>query len=502
MGLVRLFVWHAAVIVACVRAQGIEREREVTGRQQVDPEKDSLLTRCFDKWGCFSIGEPFFSALRPVSLFPVHPDVLDAQFLLVTRTTPDVFQKLRPGNNASFAQSSFDPLRSVKLIVHGFTESGYQDWVKDLIRELLTSDDYNVISVDWRQGAAQSYPQAVANTRVLGLVIADFIDYLQRKYRISPSDIHIIGHNLGAHAAGYAGEQLPRLGRISALDPAGPYFENTESRVRLDPNDALFVDVIHSDGTVSTRVPGMVHATGHVDFYPTPGWRRPGCPLQTGSYADVNRFRRCNGVRAPDLFTESVNMDCPFYGFACDSYGNFSAGHCYEGCGTDMSKCAPMGFKADEWLRFSSYEPVTMFLETGIAEPYCRYHYHVSVLLSGNEDSRRHLNETGLLFVRLTGTKGRTTLVQATPSVSVFIPGTSVEFVLSAPNLGRLLRVDALWSASPGPHPHPYRPDFPQIYAHSFRITNLETSYREVFCGRDEPMNPEHVRTFFGGGVC
>lgn len=492
-------------VLLCVRntiSQGVEREREVAGRQQIDPDKDTLLTRCFDRWGCFSIGEPFFSSFRPVSLFPIHPDSLDTQFLLVTRNTPDVFQKLRPGNNASFVSSSFDPLNPIKIIIHGYRESGYADWIKDLIRELLTAGDYNVISVDWRQGAADSYPQSAANTRSLGLVVADFIDYLQRRYRVTPADVHIIGYNLGAHAAGHTGEQLPRLGRITGLDPAGPYFENTDPRVRLDPSDALFVDVIHADGTVSTPVPGMLNPTGHVDFYPTPGWRRTGCSFQAGNYADVNRFRRCSGVRAPDLFTESVNMDCPFYGFQCDSYANFSSGHCYQGCGSDMSRCAPMGFKADEWLRYTSYEPVTMFLETGNQEPYCRYHYHVSILVSGNEDSRRHVNETGLLFLRLTGTKGRTSLLQATPNQSLFTPGRTIEFVLSSPNLGRLLRVDALWSSSPGPHPHPYRPELPLVHIHSFRITNLETSYREVFCGRDEPINPEQVRVFFTGGEC
>lgn len=31
------------------------------------------------------------------------------------------------------------------------------------------------------------------------------------------------------------------------LDPAGPYFENTDKDVRLDPTDAIFVDALHTD---------------------------------------------------------------------------------------------------------------------------------------------------------------------------------------------------------------------------------------------------------------
>lgn len=45
------------------------------------------------------------------------------------------------------------------------------------------------------------------------------------------------------------------MGRITALDPAGPYFTAVDIRVRLDPSDAEFVDVIHTD--VSEIVPGI-----------------------------------------------------------------------------------------------------------------------------------------------------------------------------------------------------------------------------------------------------
>ena len=56
----------------------------------------------------------------------------------------------------------------------------------------------------------------------------DFIDYL-----------YIIG--LLCRRTGY-------FIYISGLDPAGPLFENKDPKVRLDPTDAKFVDVIHTDG--------------------------------------------------------------------------------------------------------------------------------------------------------------------------------------------------------------------------------------------------------------
>ena len=65
---------------------------------------------------------------------------------------------------------------------------------------------------------------------------------------------HMIGHSLGAHMMGFCNTYLEReynltLPRISALDPAGPFFQENDPTIRLDPSDADFVDVIHTDNT-------------------------------------------------------------------------------------------------------------------------------------------------------------------------------------------------------------------------------------------------------------
>jgi len=63
------------------------------------------------------------------------------------------------------------------------------------------------------------------------------------------------------------------------MDPAGPFYEGSDERVRLNPSDAKFVDVIHSNGKpITSAGAGMFASCGHVDFYPNGGKSQPGCP--------------------------------------------------------------------------------------------------------------------------------------------------------------------------------------------------------------------------------
>lgn len=63
----------------------------------------------------------------------------------------------------------------------------------------------------------------------------------------------------------------------TGLDPAGPLFSATDPAVRLDPTDAQFVDVIHTDANRW----GTFQALGHIDFYPNGGLDQLGCPSVT-----------------------------------------------------------------------------------------------------------------------------------------------------------------------------------------------------------------------------
>lgn len=68
---------------------------------------------------------------------------------------------------------------------------------------------------------------------------------------------------------------------FAGLDPAGPSFENADSPRRLSPDDASFVDVLHTNTRGSPDLSiGIQRPVGHVDIYPNGGTFQPGCNIQ------------------------------------------------------------------------------------------------------------------------------------------------------------------------------------------------------------------------------
>lgn len=84
---------------------------------------------------------------------------------------------------------------------------------------LLENDNYNVISVDWSDGAWWPYTQATTNTQLVGAEISLIIRTLQEQKGLNLKDVHLIGHSLGAHIAGYCAKRFntTQIARLTGL---------------------------------------------------------------------------------------------------------------------------------------------------------------------------------------------------------------------------------------------------------------------------------------------
>lgn len=77
----------------------------------------------------------------------------------------------------------------------------------------------NLIIVDWGKLAQPPwYNDAAKNTHLVGVKVARFIEFLVAQGTLS-DQMHVIGHSLGSHVAGFAGSNLNNitLSRITGI---------------------------------------------------------------------------------------------------------------------------------------------------------------------------------------------------------------------------------------------------------------------------------------------
>jgi len=226
---------------------------------------------------------------------------------------------------------------------------------------LLNQGNYNVVVVGWGGGSQTLwYPQAASNTRVVGAETAAVTQNLRNR-GVSRGNLVCIGHSLGAHTCGHAGERN-RWGRISGLDPAGPLFENYPTEARLNPGDANVVDVIHTMGREGFILDfGTLAPLGHIDFYPAGGRIQPGCSNK-GSGDLVGDIIGCSHARAVVYYEESIARNCFRVSRICSDEENLP-GSC-SSCG---SSCQMMGFRADTSGRYGKF-----YVDVNSRAPFCR----------------------------------------------------------------------------------------------------------------------------------
>ncbi|XP_039982221.1 lipase member H-A isoform X2 [Xiphias gladius] len=212
---------------------------------------------------------------------------LYVRLLLYTRSNLDCGREINHHHLSS--QPLFNLSRPTAFVIHGYRPTGAPPiWINHIVHLLAKQEDMNVIVVDWNKGAANlNYLTAVAYTREAAYNLTGFIMTMEEE-GASLSSVHLIGVSLGAHLAGFVGANLKgKIGRITGLDPAGPMFTSAIPEERLDPSDAMFVDVLHTDMNSF----GLTGAHGHIDFYANGGADQPGCPKTIFAGYDVSKWR-------------------------------------------------------------------------------------------------------------------------------------------------------------------------------------------------------------------
>ncbi|KAJ8666847.1 hypothetical protein QAD02_008509 [Eretmocerus hayati] len=343
---------------------------------------------------CMGLGQSISSQIE--SLFRSQEKDRKAQlvnFYMTSRDKP-LRAMVSTGDQFGLEWTDFRAKRDTIVIVHGFLSNGKEPWIDSMAKAFLKLGDYNVIAVDWSvTSETYNYYKAVVNTQTTGDEIATLFDQIAQSIMSKSStaraeqwgQIHCVGHSLGAHICGYAANEMKRrnsswvLRRITGLDPAQPCFHTNELALKLDKQDAPFVDVIHTNGRFLSKLGfGLPEPMGHVDFFPNGGKQQPGCqttgftiPIISIPTSALSRAV-CHHGRSYVYFTESilnaVSNKCVFWAQPWDrSYRDIKRiliTTCKPG------KCTEMGINSVKYnLRG------TFFVLTAATGPFCDPEY-------------------------------------------------------------------------------------------------------------------------------
>uniref|UniRef100_A0A4W4GK51 PLAT domain-containing protein n=1 Tax=Electrophorus electricus TaxID=8005 RepID=A0A4W4GK51_ELEEL len=330
---------------------------------------------------------------------------------------------LHPGKRECLRECGFNASAKTILIIHGWTIGGvFESWMYQLVAAVRQRElEANLIVVDWLDLAHQLYPDAVSHTRHVGLSIAALLDWLQ-----SPVHhvvvIHMIGYSLGAHVAGYAGNFVQgTVGRITGLDPAGPMFEGVEAHRRLSPDDADFVDVLHTYTREALGVSiGIQQPIGDIDIYPNGGDVQPGCTLgevlstaAAGNFMDV---MKCEHERSVHLFVDSLlNSEYAGFAFQCTGPDRFNKGICLS---CRKNRCNSVGYSARKMRKKRNSK---MYLKTRADTPFAGYHYQMKMHIFNRKMPVLH--------------------------AAVAVNFTNTFLVFTEEDIGELLRISLIWES-------------------------------------------------------
>jgi len=316
-----------------------------------------------------------------------------SKFALRTADDPDEdLCYIVPGQPDTVTECKFNPETQSFIVIHGWTVTGmYESWVPKLVTALYEREpSANVIVVDWLTRASQNYHRSAADTKLVGRDVAQFVYWIQKELQLPWDRIHLVGYSLGAHIAGIAGDLTDhKISRITGLDPAGPTFEHADIQNTLSPDDAQFVDVLHTNTRGSPdRSIGIQRPVGHIDIYPNGGTFQPGCDIQNTllgiasagirGLQNMDQLVKCSHERSIHLFIDSLvntQQQSMAMAYRCNSKEAFNKGLCLS---CRKNRCNKLGYNIQK-VTPRTTRSTKMYLKTREMMPYKVFHYQVKV---------------------------------------------------------------------------------------------------------------------------
>ncbi|KAB1277824.1 Hepatic triacylglycerol lipase [Camelus dromedarius] len=300
------------------------------------------------------IPEPFGRGSQAVETNETSQET-ETRFLLFKDKT-DKGCQIRLNHPDTLQQCAFNSSLPLVMIIHGWSVDGLlETWTWQMAAALKSqqAQPVNVGMADWMTLAYHQYTVAVRNARLVGQEIAALLKWLE----IMPSLCSIFS------TMNYCG-----------LDAAGPLFENASPNDRLSPDDANFVDAIHTFTQEHLGLSvGIKQPIAHYDFYPNGGSFQPGCDF-LGLYKRIamhglnaiTKAVKCAHERSVHLFIDSLlHAGMQSTAYQCRDMASFSQGLCLS---CQEGRCNSLGYHARRGRQ--SRRSKSLFLVTRAQSPF------------------------------------------------------------------------------------------------------------------------------------